>query len=113
MHAAPQQQRRELLCRAYLVPHVSPTHSQACPYLYQPAFPLAPRLQVIALKKVPQKPRNDKPLRIPIPHPIHTAEGAEVCLFVKDHKGALRVASSFSHAHGSAPAAAVAPAQRQ
>ena len=45
------------------------------------------RAQVVALKKVPQKPRHDKPIRIPIPHPIHAAEGAEVCLFVKDHKG--------------------------
>ena len=44
-------------------------------------------MQVIALKKVPQKPRNDKPLRIPIPHPIYTVDNAEVCLFVKDHKG--------------------------
>ncbi|EFN51799.1 hypothetical protein CHLNCDRAFT_139764 [Chlorella variabilis] len=42
---------------------------------------------VIALKKVPQKPRHDKPIRIPIPHPIYVAENAEVCLFVKDHKG--------------------------
>ena len=55
-------------------------------------------LQVIALKKVPQKPRNDKPLRITIPHPIHTAEGAEVCLFVKDHKGALQSPCTFSQA---------------
>lgn len=46
-------------------------------------------LQVIALKKIPQKPRNDKPIRIPIPHPIYTTENVEVCLFVKDHKGEL------------------------
>lgn len=39
------------------------------------------------MKKVPQKPRNDKPVRIPIPHPIYTVDNAEVCLFVKDHKG--------------------------
>lgn len=44
--------------------------------------------QVIALKKVPQKPRSDKPIRIPIPHPIYSADGGtDVCLFVKDHKG--------------------------
>ncbi|PSC67503.1 ribosomal L1 [Micractinium conductrix] len=42
---------------------------------------------VIALKKIPQRPRNDKPIRIPIPHPIHSTDNAEVCLFVKDHKG--------------------------
>eukprot|EP00887_Chlorella_sp_A99_P005117 scaffold25.g5117.t1 len=43
---------------------------------------------VIALKKVPQKPRNDKPQRLPLPHPIYVlGEGVEVCLFVKDHKG--------------------------
>lgn len=42
----------------------------------------------MALKKVPQKPRSDKPLRLPIPHPIYSAAaGSEVCLFVKDHKG--------------------------
>ena len=43
--------------------------------------------QVISLKKIPQKPRSDKPIRLPIPHPLYQAEGAEVCLFVKDHKG--------------------------
>jgi ribosome biogenesis protein UTP30 len=41
----------------------------------------------VALKKIPQKPRNDKPLRIPLPHPIYAVEGAELCLFVKDHAG--------------------------
>lgn len=45
--------------------------------------------QVIALKKVPQNPRNDKPVRLPLPHPIYDLDaGTEVCLFVKDHKGA-------------------------
>lgn len=43
--------------------------------------------QVIALKKVPQKPRNDKPIRLAIPHAIYSLQNAEVCLFVKDHKG--------------------------
>lgn len=47
----------------------------------------AAAVQVIALKKIPQRPRNDKPIRIPIPHPIHSTDNAEVCLFVKDHKG--------------------------
>uniref|UniRef100_A0A1D2A9P3 Ribosomal L1 domain-containing protein 1 n=1 Tax=Auxenochlorella protothecoides TaxID=3075 RepID=A0A1D2A9P3_AUXPR len=41
----------------------------------------------IALKKVPQTPRKDKPVRLNIPHPIYSLEGAEVCLFVKDSKG--------------------------
>jgi len=41
----------------------------------------------IALKATPQLPRKDKPIHIGIPHPLYTAEGAEVCLFVKDHKG--------------------------
>jgi hypothetical protein len=49
-----------------------------------PPFP-----QVIALKKVPQTPRKDRPIRIPIPHPIYSTEDAEICLFVKDHKGGL------------------------
>ena len=43
--------------------------------------------QTIALKKTPQAPRRDKPLRIPLPHPLYDFEGAEVCLLVKDHKG--------------------------
>jgi hypothetical protein len=42
---------------------------------------------VVALKKAPVGPRKDKPIRLPIPHPLFTAEGAEICLFVKDHKG--------------------------
>lgn len=42
---------------------------------------------VIALKKVPQDRRKDKPLRLPLPHPIYDAEGAEICLLVKDRKG--------------------------
>ena len=29
---------------------------------------------------------RDKPIRIPIPNPIHQFEGADVCLFVKDDK---------------------------
>ena len=32
--------------------------------------------------------RKDKPIPLRLPHPLHVAgEGAEVCLFVKDHKG--------------------------
>ncbi|KAF8070870.1 RSL1D1 [Scenedesmus sp. PABB004] len=42
---------------------------------------------VVALKKAPAGPRKDKPIRLPLPHPLWSAEGAEVCLFVKDHKG--------------------------
>ena len=42
---------------------------------------------VVALKKAPVGPRKDKPIRLPIPHPLFTADGAEICLFVKDHKG--------------------------
>lgn len=44
-------------------------------------------MQVIALKKIPQEKRNDKPIRIPLPNPIYSLEGVEICLFVKDHKG--------------------------
>lgn len=43
--------------------------------------------QNIALKKIPQKPRNDKPVRLPVPHALYSLEDAEACLFVKDHKG--------------------------
>lgn len=42
---------------------------------------------VVSLKKAPVGPRKDKPIKLPIPHPLYTAEGAEICLFVKDHKG--------------------------
>ena len=56
-----------------------------------PPPPLAghpPRLQVSALKKIPQSPRADKPVRLPLPHAIYPTDGtAEVCLLVKDHKG--------------------------
>lgn len=42
---------------------------------------------VVALKKAPVGPRKDKPIRLPIPHPLFSTDGAEICLFVKDHKG--------------------------
>jgi ribosome biogenesis protein UTP30 len=42
---------------------------------------------VIALKKAPTGPRKDKPIKLPIPHALYSSEGAEICLFVKDHKG--------------------------
>jgi len=43
----------------------------------------------VALKKSPHPagPRKVKPIRLPVPHPLFTTEGAEVCLFVKDSKG--------------------------
>lgn len=41
----------------------------------------------IALKKTPQPPKNPSPIFLQLPHPIYDAENAEVCLFVKDHKG--------------------------
>jgi hypothetical protein len=30
---------------------------------------------------------KDKPVPIPLPHPLYSVEDTEVCLFVKDHKG--------------------------
>ncbi|KAK9809197.1 hypothetical protein WJX72_011165 [[Myrmecia] bisecta] len=42
---------------------------------------------LIALKKIPQGPRKDKPIRLPVPHSLYDFDGAEVCLIVKDHKG--------------------------
>lgn len=43
---------------------------------------------VVALKQTPKTPKNKhKPIRIPLPHPLYTEEGAKVCLIVKDHKG--------------------------
>lgn len=53
-----------------------------------------PRLltaQNIVLKKIPQKPRNDKPQRLPIPHALYHMDESEICLFVKDKKGAMGV----------------------
>jgi len=41
---------------------------------------------VVVLKKAPEKASN-KPIRIEIPNPLFEADSADVCLFVKDHKG--------------------------
>jgi ribosome biogenesis protein UTP30 len=43
----------------------------------------------VALKRSPQPggPKKVKPIRIPVPHPLASASGAEVCLFVKDKAG--------------------------
>ncbi len=53
-------------------------------------------MQTVALKKTPQAPRKDKPLRIPLPHSLYDHDGTEMCLIVKDRKGStlLLVASS-------------------
>jgi len=42
---------------------------------------------VIALKKVPETRRKDKPIPLPLPNPIYNVQDTEICLFVKDHKG--------------------------
>lgn len=34
----------------------------------------------IALKKSPTGPKKDKPVSIPLPHPLYTADGVEVCV---------------------------------
>lgn len=39
------------------------------------------------MKKIPEKRGKDKPISLPLPHPIYSVEETEVCLFVKDHKG--------------------------
>lgn len=44
-------------------------------------------VQIIALKKIPEKRGKDKPIPLPLPHPLYSVEETEVCLFVKDHKG--------------------------
>ena len=49
--------------------------------------PRRTRLQVIALKKMPDTRGKDKPIPVPLPHPLYSVEETEVCLFVKDHKG--------------------------
>lgn len=39
------------------------------------------------MKKIPEGRRSDKPISLPLPHPLYSVEETEVCLFVKDHKG--------------------------
>lgn len=41
----------------------------------------------LALKRMPLQARKDKPVPLPLPHPLLSPEGAGICLFVKDHKG--------------------------
>jgi ribosome biogenesis protein UTP30 len=42
----------------------------------------------LALKAMPKgKQQHDKPVRVPLPHPFYSAEGTDICLIVKDHKG--------------------------
>jgi len=42
---------------------------------------------MLSLKKTsPERKGRDKPHRLPLPHPIHSFEGADVCLLVKDDK---------------------------
>lgn len=53
--------------------------------LPHPATLLLPQLS--HFHQAPTGPRKDKPIRLHIPHPLFTTDGAEVCLFVKDHKG--------------------------
>lgn len=53
----------------------------------------------IVLKRSPTGPRKDKPHRLPLPHPLYTKGQAEVCLFVKDHKGEGQTAARASHGH--------------
>jgi ribosome biogenesis protein UTP30 len=61
---------------------------------------------LISLKKSHPLQRSDKPLRIPVPHPIHDFEHSEVCLFVKDdksgagHKAAKKRLDTFSKRAG-------------
>ncbi|GIL44408.1 hypothetical protein Vafri_1884 [Volvox africanus] len=38
----------------------------------------------LALKKMPLQSRKDKPVSLPLPHPLYTPEGQDICLFVKD-----------------------------
>ncbi len=53
--------------------------------------PLRARAQMLylqlSLKTMPLQSRKDKPVRLPLPHPIFSPDGAEICLFVKDHQG--------------------------
>ncbi|CAG9462145.1 unnamed protein product [Pedinophyceae sp. YPF-701] len=52
----------------------------------------------IALQKMPVTPRKDKPVRLPVPHPLYEVGGCEVCLIVKDHKGEGHALAKELHA---------------
>lgn len=59
---------------------------------------------VVSLKKSPNF-KKDKPQRLPIPHPVHQYEGAEICLIVKDlqgegHKNAKEKIAKFERKAG-------------
>lgn len=41
---------------------------------------------LVSLKSSHPTHRKDKPICVPLPHPLYTDEGVEVCLFVKDDK---------------------------
>lgn len=41
---------------------------------------------LVSLKTSHPNHRKDKPICIPLPHPLYTDDGAELCLFVKDDK---------------------------
>ena len=41
----------------------------------------------LALKRMPMQSRKDKPVSLLLPHPLLSPEGADICLFVKDHQG--------------------------
>ncbi|KAG2490229.1 hypothetical protein HYH03_011353 [Edaphochlamys debaryana] len=38
----------------------------------------------IALKKMPMQQRKDKPVQLPLPHPLFTIDGLDICLITKD-----------------------------
>jgi hypothetical protein len=59
-----------------------PSPSCPTPHAYAQVFFLQ-----LALKKMPLQKRKDKPIPLPLPHPLLSPEGADLCLFVKDHKG--------------------------
>mmetsp|Transcript_36439 Transcript_36439/g.102932 ORF Transcript_36439/g.102932 Transcript_36439/m.102932 type:complete len:267 (-) Transcript_36439:450-1250(-) len=42
---------------------------------------------LLALKKMPQQSRKDKPVRLALPHSLWADQDPEVCLFVKDREG--------------------------
>lgn len=71
--------------RAHTMPGGPPPSSTP---LIEPLIdPISTHDQVIALKKMPDTRGKDKPVPIPLPHPLYSVEDTEVCLFVKDHKG--------------------------
>lgn len=81
--ALPVSQQQLLKATAALLKHASQRQDSAKDLFDEDEF----LYLVVALKNMPRQGRKDKPVRLPIPHPLYDLEGTDICLIVKDHKG--------------------------